>query len=41
VQLIDGMSHVVPFTKVIRTDLCSAGIADVLVAFGNLIEIRW
>jgi hypothetical protein len=39
VELIDGMPHVVPFAKSVRTDFRPAGIADILVAFGNLIEI--
>jgi hypothetical protein len=40
VQLVDGMPHLVPITKGVRTNLRPAGIPNVLLALGNLIEIR-
>src|SRR5215475_12898095 len=41
VQLIDGMPHVVPVTKGIRTSLRPAAIANIFVALDNFIEIAW
>ena len=37
-QFIDGMPHVVSVTKGVRTNIRSAGVANILVAFANLIE---
>ena len=38
-QLIDGVSHVVPVAKGIRANIRAAEIANIIVAFANLIEV--
>jgi hypothetical protein len=39
VQLVDGVSHIVLFTQVIRSKARTAGITNIFIALGDLSEI--
>jgi hypothetical protein len=40
-QFVDGVSHFMLIAEGVQTNFGPAGVADILVALGNLIEISW